>query len=269
MAIDQNVVRSSSDSSRASAIENELTAYRAISAQAVFSLLFGVASILCVANSLFFIAAILAVILGALADRKIQRFPDLLTGKGYAQAGIGLGLVFGLGSLTYNYVQDYIRTASATKFAKDYVEILKYKPVEDLLWLKMPPEARKTKSAAKMMEEMRKEAKNNQALSVYTGIFDQVKTRLASSKDEDVHFSKIELTGEQGLEAFATALIEFHGPGDKKEFPAQQYGLLVIQGKSVKGKIGWYVQRFDFPYTPSTFKPEPKKAAGDGHGHAH
>ena len=36
--------------------------------------------------------------LGMLAHRTIRRYPDMLTGHGLANAGIALGLIFGLGS---------------------------------------------------------------------------------------------------------------------------------------------------------------------------
>ena len=75
-----------------SVIENELPAYRAISVRAVFSLVCGAIAIFTFAHPFFYLAAILAVVLGIVAHRAIRQHPDMLTGHGIANAGIALGL---------------------------------------------------------------------------------------------------------------------------------------------------------------------------------
>lgn len=267
MAIDQNLAKESTEASRSSAIENELPAYRAISAQAIISLLLGVLSILSIADSTFLAAAAAAVVLGILADRKIQRFPDMLTGKGFAQAGVALGLIFGLGSVTYTTVLSYYRTQSATKFAKMYIEVLKNDPIENVVWWKFPPETRKEKSPTAIMSELQKAVKDPSMLSVHTSVFDHLRGRLKTSKEEQIRFSKIEMTGSEGLEVFAAALLELTGPGSKDYPDKKQFALLLLKGKPERGKIDWYVQKLDYPYTPASYKPEPKGPPDDGHGH--
>ena len=74
-------------------IENEIPAYRAISPLAVLSLVLGLLSLLCFTDPSFLVVAALAVTAGLLADRKIQRMPDVLTGRRLAQAGVALGLL--------------------------------------------------------------------------------------------------------------------------------------------------------------------------------
>ncbi len=99
-------------SSSVAAIENEIPTYRAVSTLAVASLLFGLISGLAFADFNFLVAAALAVGVGALALRKIRRQPDVLTGSGFAQAGIILGLAFALSSVTYTFVQNKLITST-------------------------------------------------------------------------------------------------------------------------------------------------------------
>ena len=94
-------------------IENELPTYRAISNLAIFSLVCGALAIFSFAHPFFYLAAILAVVLGMLAHRAIRQYPDMLTGHGIANAGIALGLIFGLGCGTYTTVQTFVRTRMA------------------------------------------------------------------------------------------------------------------------------------------------------------
>ncbi len=95
MATDQKTSTLNIDAeSPDSPIENELPTYRAISNRAIFSLVFGAMAIFCFAHPIFYVAAVLAVVLGVLAHRAIREYPDMLTGHGLANAGIALGLDF-------------------------------------------------------------------------------------------------------------------------------------------------------------------------------
>ena len=85
-------------------IENEIPTYRAISARAIFSVAFGVLSGCGFAHWFFYTFAVLAIVFGIWAHLKIKQLPDILTGKGLANFGIGLGLVFGLASGTVSTV---------------------------------------------------------------------------------------------------------------------------------------------------------------------
>ena len=100
-----------------SAIENELPTYRAISNRAVFSVICGVLASFSFADLTFLVFAVLAVVLGLMANVAIKRHPDLLTGRRLANAGIALGLIFGLTVITYTTVQNFILGREAAKFA--------------------------------------------------------------------------------------------------------------------------------------------------------
>jgi hypothetical protein len=257
-----------------SVIENELPTYRAISVQAVFSLVCGALAIFCFGHPFFYVAAILAVMFGFLAHRTIRQYPDMFTGRGLANAGIAMGLVFGLGTATYTTVQWYVRTSQAEKFGRRYAEILKSPRLGDFLQYSLHPDGRKDEQkdefvkrfeTAQPKEKMMIETKYGQTLAL--------RKRLQSSKDEHVEFVRIEAVGEdegQGGEIpiFAFALYEVHGPGSK-EFPEkQQYALAILKGR-LKGKqYDWWVEDVRYPYTPQSYLPV-AKAPDDGHGHAH
>ena len=108
MATDQKCELFADDAELApSAIENEIPSYRAISRYAVFSLICGIIASFSFA-SLFFVFSVAAVILGILAHLGIKKYPDMITGRGMANVGIALGLIFGLIVSTYTGVHALI-----------------------------------------------------------------------------------------------------------------------------------------------------------------
>ena len=190
-----------------SPIENELPAYRAISTRAVFSLVCGVISLLSIASPYFFIFAVLAVVLGFTADRNIQRYPDMLTGRGLAKGGVALGLIFGLGIFTITTVQSVLRSRYASEFAREYADVLKHKGMAELLWLQMPPSQRKGVSPSEVIEKWQK-TKRQEAAMMEMKIKDlrELKSRLDSADDQEIHFVKIENEGIDGVALYAQAL---------------------------------------------------------------
>ncbi len=268
MATEHDVSTTEPRHPSASPIENEIAAYRAISPQAIFSLVFGVLTILSVADLNFLWCGVIAVVLGILADRKIQRHPEMLTGRGFAQAGVFIGLVFGLGTLTVTQVNGYIRTASAANFAKKYyVPALKNEPIDVAIWYKQPPQVRKEKSPADVMKQLKSAAKDPQMILMETMTYERIKARLAAAEGENVEFDRIESTTEDGLDTMAGARIKFTGPGSKAFPDKTEFALVVLRGNAEKG---WYVFDLKYPYVPKSYTPAPvKKGAEDGHGHSH
>jgi Domain of unknown function (DUF4190) len=265
-----DIERESADS----AIPNELPTYRAISTRAIISVICGVMASFTFAHPFFYVAAVSAVVLGFLAHRTIQRYPDMFTGKGLANAGIALGLIFGLTSGTYTVVQTYVRTRQAEKFAKQYAEILESPTLANVLLYSMHPDGRLTESGEDLVKKLESASpKEKMSIDQKFGQTIALKKRLQSSKDEHVEFVRIESVGEdegngREIPIYALALYELNGPGSK-EFPAkQQYAMAVLKGR-LKGKqYEWWVDDIRFPYTPKTFVPT-VKAPDDGHGHAH
>ena len=265
-----DIERESADS----AIPNELPTYRAISTRAICSVICGVLASFTFAHPFFYVVAVLAVVLGILAHRTIRQHPDMFTGSGLANAGIALGLIFGLTSASYTVVQTYVRTRQAEKFAKQYAEILKAPTLANVLLYSIHPDGRETQTGEQLVEKLQStNQRDRMSVDRKFGQTVALKKRLQSSKDEHVEFVRIETLGEDEGNAteipiFAAALYEVNGPGSK-EFPAkQQYAMAVLKGR-LKGKqYDWWVDDLLFPYTPKTFKPT-VKAPDDGHGHEH
>ena len=266
MAIDETT-SSTTEKSGSSAIENEFPTYRAISALAVWSLIFGAGSILSFASPWFLILTVISVTFGVMSLRKIKRLPDVLTGAKIANAGIGVGLLFGLSAVTHTVVETISTTNEASNFAKYYVEVIKEKPVNYALWYQQSIEYRKTKSPDEAAEEM-KIAKNPTSPDPYgskTAPFTLIKERLKTS-GQKLSFVQLEGKAIDGLTLYANALLEIDGPTSEK-FPKKEYALIQMVKPNGGGPRDWVVREFTFPYTPATAKVEVEHKVDDGHGH--
>jgi hypothetical protein len=259
-----------------SVIENELPTYRAISLQAIFSLVFGVLALCTFAHPLFYAASILAVVLGFLARRTIRQYPDMLTGEGLANAGIALGLVFGLVTGTYTAVQTYVRSRQAEQFARHIAQVLEAPTIAEIISYNVHPSMR---SDPKHVEEVLKKLdsptpKDKMLVDQKYGQLLALKRRLQASKNEHIEFVRIEGMGDDEshgsptIPLYAFALYEVHGPGNK-EFPEQQqYALAILKATITGKKYEWWLEDVRFPYTPKSYVAA-TKPVDDGHGHAH
>jgi hypothetical protein len=77
--------------------------YRALSAMAVASLVCGAASLLAAVWWFCGLIPLAGIILGVVALRRIRRYPDLYTGKAFAQTGIALSILFWVGGWGWLY----------------------------------------------------------------------------------------------------------------------------------------------------------------------
>jgi hypothetical protein len=262
--------------SRRPVIENELVTYRAICISSIFSLIFGVFALFSFAHPFFYAASILAVVLGLLAHRRVRQYPDRFTGEGLANAGIALGLVFGLVTATYSTVQYFVRSRQAEQFAKQYAEILESPTIGEVITYNLHPETRKEpKNLEGILKQLEATTpKDKMMMEQKFGQLLALRKRLQASKDEHVKFVGIERLGEDDSTAsseipvYAVALYEIHGPGNK-DFPEKEQFALAVLKARIKGKqYEWWVEDVRFPYIPKSYVP-PTKAVDDGHGHAH
>jgi hypothetical protein len=272
VATDQNsTLIKDEPASSASAIENELPTYRAVSRRAVYSLICGALALFCFAHLNFLVFAVLAVILGISANIAIKRHPEMLTGRQIANAGIALGLIFGLISVTYTSVQDFVVSRDAARYGRSYAEALGSGSLGDVLWHAMPPVMRKTKSPQQALEDYdTAKAKDKMAMEYrMSGLF-KLRNRLASSSNEHLRFVDIEHhdidTGHGEVNYWATAIYEVEGPGNDKFPEKKQYALALLKARTRGRHYEWWVEDVQFPYTPKTYVP-PVKPADDGHGH--
>ena len=252
-----------------SAIENELPTYRAISWRAILSVLLGILALFSLAHPFFYLCAVLAVLLGITADWNIQRYSDILTGRKLAQTGVALGLIFGLGIFTVTTVRAIVRSRHAASYAKYYAEALKTASLPELLMLEVPPSQRGSVTSEDHMKRFESTKRKDPTLEVKLTPIRSLKKRLDSSKDQGIHFVKLEKEGTEKLTYIALALFEIHGP-ETNEFPQkEEFALVRLHGSSEGGKgFEWWVDDVSYPYKPSTATII-EKSGGDHHGHGH
>jgi hypothetical protein len=253
----------------ASVIENELPTYRAISPRAVFALICGFLALFSLAHSFFYVFAVLAVVLGLSADRNIQRYPDMLTGRGLARAGAAMGLVFGLGIFTVTTIQGYFVTQNAIRYANHYASLLRSGGLGDVMLQNIPPYQRGGMTGSDVLEKMAKaKREDNAMLEMRNTPIKNLKQRL-ERKDQELQFVRIEAEGGEGLTHFALALYEIHGPASK-EFPQlDQHALAVMKGvPSENSGMDWWIEEVRYPYKPNSAVVPAGQPVDDGHGHA-
>lgn len=276
MATDQKAATASAEpDATGSPIENELPTYRAITQLAVASVLCGALAVCSFAHPIFYGFSILAIVLGIAAHRAIKRYPDILTGQRLANAGIALGLVFGLVAGTVATVQYYIVSRDAVRFAKEYADVLQRHSLGEILWNNLGPESRKEKSQADALKDLEANmAKQRMMVEQKMGQMLALQKRLASSAEQKIHYVRIESLGEDDnhgqLLAYALALYELEGPAPKGH-PEQehQYVLAILKGRQKGRQYDWWVEDIRYPYTPQSYVTQAPLVDDDGHGHAH
>jgi hypothetical protein len=258
-------------------IENELPSYRAISAIAILAIVCGGLSIFTFADPIFYVFSVLAIGLGFWAHRSIRRYPDMLTGRGLANAGIALGLVFGLASGTISTVQYLVRSRQAEKFARKYATLLSSSNMGDVLMYTTHPDTVKDKTSAQVLKEYEAtQANERRRIEQTLGPLAQMhalRRRLTGSKDQVVRFVKLEGVGEEsghGLEVqlYALALLEIHGPATEQFPEPRQFALAILKARPKGRQYEWWADSVRFPYEPKTFVP-PESPVSDGHDHPH
>jgi hypothetical protein len=248
-------------------IENEIPTYRAISPMAVVSVILGLIGFFSFAETSFLAASVAAVVAGLYADWRIRRLPDVLTGRALAQVGVALGLVFGLGSLTIESVQYFIRKIEAERFAREYAGVLKDRTIAECLWYRLDPKSRQKlppDSALVQFEKM--SARDPKMFQEQVRPVKLIKDRLAKSSDSRVVLDRVEATAIDGLQVMARARLKIEAPGDGT--PGENYVLLIIKGN--RGRpYQWTLMRLDYPYVPGTSGADsfPIQPVDDGHGH--
>lgn len=269
----------STERSPETVIENEIPTYRALSPWAVGSLVAGLVSILSFAEPTFLLAAIAAVLFGSRALVKLRQQPDLFTGKGLAQAGMVLGLVCGLSSVTMGYVQRMLLNRRAEAFVQgDLIKVLKDGDVDAALWYRLEPETRGSMSP----EQVRQTFVNpkspdplllNSEMTPVRRICDAV-----GKEGAELRFARIERTDWDGVTPIVLGVLEIISPeheepegnaqehADHKHGP--QYAAVILKSKRDGSRESWWVDKYIFPYRPNTYVEE-MKPVDDGHGHAH
>lgn len=256
------------------AIENELPAYRAISPWAVASFIFGLLSVLSYASWHFLVAAGLAVICGAWGLHRISKQPDVLTGRGFAQAGVVLGLVCGLSSVTIQTVQSILLARRAEAFVRGHLlPVFQERNLDSALWYRNSPKGRiglLPEQVRKMYED--RSASSQMMFEYQAGSIVPLIRQLRESPEAKVRFSSIETSGQDGVTPFAVAVLRIDWPDTDANKAAHQergeYIAVAIKSEREGRREMWWVADYIYPYVPHSYQ-EKIKPVDDGHGHAH
>lgn len=280
------IVENLTDAASAAALENELPTYRAITPLAVLSFLLGLASVLSFAWGGFLLAAALAVASGAVALRKISRFPKEVTGRGFANAGIVMGLAFGLSSVTYAFTQEYLIRQRATKFVQgELIPLLKRRDLNSMLWYKVPPLQRRSMTPEQVRETIdNPKISNPMYLEMQAGPIVRLLRTLQEHEEIDPRFVKIERVTTEDVKPVVIAVLEIVIPKGKHdhedggeahdhdhahdEAPGSNFAAIVLKSSREGKTESWWVEDYYYPYTPESYSPK-IKPVDDGHGHAH
>jgi hypothetical protein len=261
------------------AIENELPTYRAISPLAVGSLVAALIGLLCYTNSWFLISSGVAIVLGAMAIRKIKRQPDVFTGTRLAQAGVVVALVSSLSSVTMSTVQSMLVTQSAERFIKnELLTVLEARDLDSALWWKTAPEGRVGLDPSQVRKRFEQPSERNATMfEMMAGPVARLVRELKLSPGARLEFRRVEQTGTDGLTPYAFATIRIAWPPEKgdeandhKHDPNEHGELLAVLLKSKREgrRELWWVEDYYYPYTDGSYQPK-VKPVDDGHGHGH
>ncbi|WP_165071087.1 DUF4190 domain-containing protein [Paludisphaera rhizosphaerae] len=273
---------------RRSAIENEIPTYRAVSSLAVVAVLFGLLGALSFTHWAFYLCAAVAVVLGFLADRSIQKRSDVLTGQGLARAAMAMGLIFGLSIFTISAVQHFLAKRQAAAFAVEYGERLKSGSLAELYWIGLLPQQRANVTPEDNLKQMQSQASEAPMMDMKYGALRKLSQDLHGSPESTIKFNSIEKLEREDLTLVALALFDVHvgeikdehkegeaakeGEAEHKhehQEPHDDYALAVIKGMVPENKNAyeWWIEDVLYPYKPKT-AALPEKKVDDGHGHA-
>jgi hypothetical protein len=163
----------------------ELAAYRALSAQAVVGLLFGLLAPLALVDPLLWWIPMLGVLLSALAIRRIKR-NDSLTGRKMATAGLVLSLLFGAAAPSDWLLYRRIVRNEARQFSWLWFEFLKQDEPQKAHQLTLAPAVRQMLDH-RLWAFYRNDPKLRQALEGYVQA-PLVRTLLALGPKAQVRF---------------------------------------------------------------------------------
>lgn len=256
--------RLAAEETRASAIENEIPSYRAISRLAVLSLLLGLMTVLTFASPWFALTGLAAIVVGAVATRAIQRRNDVLTGTRLAHVGIALGLIFSLSALTIGFVQGLKIKQSAEIFAQQYAGVLKKSDLANSVWFRLDPESRKQSDPQKYLQEIKSNSTTNpDVLEMYLGGLQRLEQ--ATGGKGDIHYLQMERYGLDGITPYAFATFEIHGKNAEGK-DEDSFALVELRSPPDSPTFDWYIKEFVYPYKLESHALA-EKPLDDGHNH--
>jgi len=230
-----------------SAIENELTTYRAVSVLAITGFVAGLFSALSFASLFFLAASVLAVVFGAVALKRIRTYPDLLTGAGFANLGIAMGLIFGLSATTYKVSQQLVLNRQAAAFGKVFAEAANSGSLAEVLYYCIPPSGQAEETPEGVLLQMRQMMEQRQDSDPRLPVAERLIARMNSSDEEHIDLDRVLEAGFDGTKPEAYVRLVVHGPNDGR-YDETEAVLLQISADIHNGRRGWWVEDLTYPF---------------------
>ena len=228
-------------------IDGEYTAYRAIQPFAVFALIFGILSILCLLDLSFWPVAALGLACGLFAIRRIRRLPTILTGEPVAKLGIAFALGFILIAASINLTQYGINRVRASQFGDKFAGILRDNSVEEILWWELPAQGRRASSPKEHYNSLIKSAPSPEMVGPQLDPIRELKARLASTPGQILTFAGVRDVRNEQLDVVAMLGYEIQGPTSADFAEAKQEAVVILKGSTENGVFDWRVESIRFP----------------------
>jgi hypothetical protein len=284
-----------------SAIDNELSSYRAFHPAAFVALACGVVAALSFVHWGFYIFAAIGVLFGILAMKRISRDPEIYTGKSIARAGIALCLIFGLAAASRAVADGFVRDREAAKFGREIAKVLADEPIERAIWYRLSAGEREATTPEAMMKQMREPGPGGATMyEQLAAPLMQIRDRLDETDSHSVEFDEVLSSDVVGLDPVAAVTLIFHPkgwsaghghshdaaepkpadpPADEKTVAIPKpkhmtkveepvYARLILKADVSTGKYRWKIDEVTFPYVKGGAKVEFDDGV-DTHGHSH
>jgi hypothetical protein len=121
--VDSAVDTSAGSAFHSDDVEN-VASYKSLSILAIFSLILGLLSPLCVVWSGFLILPAVGIVLSLLAVRRIDTSDGQLAGRGVAVAGLVLCVAFGVMSFSHESLNRHLRSKQAEEFGREWLKLV-------------------------------------------------------------------------------------------------------------------------------------------------
>jgi hypothetical protein len=238
--VDTATQRSPSDQAFHANDFEEAVEYRSLSVLAIISLLFGLASPLCLASRFLLLIPLLGIVVSIIALIRIAASDGLLAGRGAAIVGLALCVAFGTAQFTRTAFMRYIQTSQAREHGEKWLSVLASGRTEDAFRATFegarpepPPDPHAPPVTTTPYDEFIK--------------LDEIKRIASAGKDAKITFQGTKSYDPQGR-GRATVRQQFQvTPADDKAEPVEVD--LTIQRSSFMGEanIRWLVIKYEPP----------------------
>lgn len=244
--------------------DERLSSYRPLSGMAVACLILGIASVVALAAPILWIVPVAAISMGLLAVRRLRRMGGELSGAALVVAGMGLGVVFGLGGLGAHYIPRWVDMNESRQVATQWLNHLREGDALNAYLLTFPVSGRPPDMATAQLALATDRKSGRKFDKFREKPFVELLTSLGTRASIDFYdmevFGKIE--GRRG--AVYVYRVEYtDDEGQPREFLVRID--VVYSYDAVADKGGWWIAQDQAPYVPHSYRPR----AVEAHQHDH